>query len=62
MKLSKRTWDFRHGETEVENELDIANCLYRNFQNLSLYNGQYVSTPNISRIAVREKLSFKQLH
>ena len=38
------------GETEVENELDIANCLNRSFQKLGLYNGQYVSAPNISRI------------
>ena len=43
------------GETEVEKELDIANCLNRSFQKLGLYNGQYVSAPNISRIEVREK-------
>ena len=28
------------GETEVENELDIANCLNRSFQKPGLYNGQ----------------------
>ena len=47
------------GETEVENELDIANCLDRSFQKLGLYNGQYVSAPNISRIDVREKFCFR---
>ena len=47
------------GETEVENELDIANCFGRGFQKLGLYNGQYVSAPNISRIEVREKFCFR---
>ena len=47
------------GETEVENELDIANCLNRSFQKLGLYNGQYVSAQNISRIEVREKFCFR---
>ena len=47
------------GEIEVENELDIANCLNRSFQKLGLYNGQYVSAPNISRIEVREKFCFR---
>ena len=47
------------GETEVENEIDIANCLNRSFQKLGLYNGQYVSAPNISRIEVREKFCFR---
>ena len=28
------------GEREVENTLDIANCLNRIFQKLGLYNGQ----------------------
>ena len=44
------------GETEVENELDIENCLNRSFQKLGLYNEQYVSAPNISGIEVREKI------
>ena len=47
------------GETEVENKLDIANCLHRSFQKLGLYNGQYVSAPNDSCIEVREKFRFK---
>ena len=47
------------GETEVENELDIANCLNRSFQKLGLYNGQYVSAQNISRIEVRENFCFR---
>ena len=46
---------------EVENELDIANCLNRSLilQIVSIYNGQYVSAPNISRIEVREKFCFR---
>ena len=47
------------GEREVENELDIANCLNKSFQKLGLYNGQYVSAPNISRIEVRETSCFR---
>ena len=47
------------GEREVENELDIANCLNRSFQKLGLYSGQYVSAPNTSRIEVREKFCFR---
>ena len=47
------------GETEVENELDIANCLNRSFQTLGSYNGPYVSAPNVSRIEVREKFCFR---
>ena len=47
------------GETEVENELDIANYLNRSFQKLGLYNGQYVSAPNISRIEVKAKFCFR---
>ena len=47
------------GEREVENELDIANCLNKSFQKLGSYNGQYVSAPNNSRIKVREKFCFR---
>ena len=47
------------GEREVENELDIANCLNRSFQKLGLYNGQYVSAPNNSRIEVGKKFCFR---
>ena len=47
------------GKTEVEKELDIANCLNRSFQKLGLYNRKYVSAPNISRIEVREKFCFR---
>ena len=47
------------GELEVENELDIAKCLDRNFQKLGLYKGQYVSAPNISLIEVRGKFCFR---
>ena len=47
------------GEREVENELDIENCLNKIFQKLGLYKGQYVSAPNISRIEVREKFCFR---
>ena len=47
------------GETEVENKLDIANYLNTSFQKLGLYNGQYVSAPNSSRIEVREKFCFR---
>ena len=43
----------------MEKELDIANGLNRSFQKLSLYNGQYVSAPNISRIEDREKFCFR---
>ena len=38
-----------NGERHLENELDISNCLNRSFQKLGVYNGQYVSAPNISR-------------
>ena len=41
------------GETKVENEFDIANCLNRSFKKLSLYKGQNVSAPNISCKDVR---------
>ena len=47
------------GGRELENELDIANCLNKSFQKLGLNNGQYVSAPNVSRIEVREKFCFR---
>ena len=47
------------GETEVENYFDISNCLNRCFHKLGVYNGQYVTAPNISRIEVREKFCFR---
>ena len=47
------------GETEVENELDITNCLNRSFQKLGFNNGQYVSAPNNSSIEVRENFCFR---
>ena len=37
------------GETEVENELDIANCLNRSFQKLGLYYGQCERSKYFSR-------------
>ena len=47
------------GERALENELDIANCLNRSFQKIGLYNGQYVSAPNVSRKEVRVKFCFR---
>ena len=50
------------GEREVENELYIAICLKRSFQKLGFYNGQYLSTPNISCIEVRKNFASEQSH
>ena len=47
------------GEREIENELDIVNCLNRGLQKLSFYIGKNVSAPNISCIKVREKFCFR---
>ena len=41
------------GETQIENEFDIAYCLNRSFKKLGLYKGQNVSAPNTSCIDVR---------
>ena len=50
------------GKKKVGNEFDIANWVNRSFQKLGLYNEQYLSAPNISRIEVRESFASEKLH